>query len=223
MPAIDLVVFDCDGVLLDSEMIACGAYAAAYRELGAEITLREIAGRFSGVPDADMDAQIAAEFDLALPQGFRAKVKAEVEARYRSELQSVPGAAELLVSVRGRSCIASSSAPAKLALGLVECGLYELVYPHIYSAALVAKGKPAPDIFLFAAAQCGVVPDRCIVLEDSAAGVTAARAAGMRCIGFDGASHCSEDHAAKLQAAGAECVVSSLADAQALILEMLGD
>lgn len=223
MPAIDLVIFDCDGVLLDSEIIACDADAAAYRALGADITWQEIVKRFAGVPDADADRQISDEFNLTLPTGFRAGIKAGVEARYRSELQPVDGAAELLSAVRGRSCIASSSAPAKLALGLVECGLYELVYPYIYSTALVARGKPAPDIFLFAAAQRGVAAERCIVLEDSPAGVTAARAAGMRCIGFDGASHCTEGHAARLRAAGAECVVSRLADAQALILEMLGD
>lgn len=223
MPAIDLVIFDCDGVLLDSEIIACEADAAAYRVLGADITWQDISRRFAGVPDADVDAQIAADFSLTLPPDFRERIKARVEARYRSDLKAVPGAADLLAAVRGRSCIASSSAPAKLALGLVECGLYELVYPHIYATALVAKGKPAPDIFLYAAAQRGVVPERCIVLEDSIAGVTAARAAGMRCIGFDGASHITEGHTARLRQAGAECVVSSLAGAQTLILEMMGD
>lgn len=221
MPEIDLAIFDCDGVLLDSEVIACSAFAAACRELGADLTWQEVAARFTGVPDADMDAQVAAEYGLTLPPGFRDRVKASVEARYRTELQSVPGAAELLSSVRGRACIASSSAPAKLALGLVECGFYELVYPHIYSTALVPRGKPAPDIFLYAARQHGVPAGHCIVLEDSPAGVAAAKAAGMRCIGFDGGAHCPEGHAARLLEAGAETVVPRLAEAQTIILERM--
>lgn len=97
-----------------------------------------------------------------------------------------------------------------MALGLIETELFELVYPNIFSTRLVERGKPYPDIFLYAARAIGVEPARCIVIEDSVAGVTAAKSAGMTCIGFTGGSHCTEDHAARLYEAGAAVVVDRL-------------
>ncbi|WP_085307345.1 HAD family hydrolase [Planktotalea arctica] len=210
MARFDLVIFDCDGVLLDSEIIACRADAEAYTLLGYPITTEEISRRFAGMPDEAVDAALAKELGKPLPDGFRSAIKKAVIEKYQTELRAIDGAHALLSSLGIAKCIASSAAPAKLALGLIETELFELVYPNIFSTRLVERGKPYPDIFLYAARAIGVEPARCIVIEDSVAGVTAAKSAGMTCIGFTGGSHCTEDHAARLYEAGAAVVVDRL-------------
>jgi HAD superfamily hydrolase (TIGR01509 family) len=112
--------------------------------------------------------------------------------------------------MKTNKCIASSAAPAKLALGLVNADLYELVYPHIFSACLVARGKLHPDIFEYAARAMDVPAARCLVLEDSVTGITATGAAGMQCVGFTGGSHCQAGHAGRLCDAGAYLVIERL-------------
>ena len=206
----ELVIFDCDGVLLDSEVIACSADAEALTRAGYEITTAEIVERFAGVPADAMYAAVEADLGRPLPATFRADVKRSVLERYRSELRAIDGAAEVLSSMKTRKCVASSSAPAKLALGLVEADLFELLYPGIFSTALVSRGKPHPDLFEYAARAMAVGSERCLVVEDSVAGVTAAMAAGMRCIGFTGGAHCAKDHRERLTAAGATTVISDL-------------
>ena len=217
MSKFDLVIFDCDGVLLDSEIIACRADAEAYGKLGLNVTAEDIAARFAGMPDEAVDAALAAELEAPLPANFRDAIKASVFEKYRTELQPIKGAKTLLSSMKTAKCVASSASPAKLALGLVETGMFELVYPHIFSVSLVEKGKPNPDIFLYAAAKMDVPPTRCLVIEDSVAGVTAAKSAGMTCVGFTGGSHCLTGHDERLHSAGADKVVDRLC----LILKML--
>ena len=204
------MIFDCDGVLIDSEAIACGADAEALTAHGYPITAEELARRFAGVPGAEMYRLIEEDMGRPLPEGLRDDVKQTIMEKYRTELQPIPGAEEVLATLNLPKCVASSSAPAKLALGLVETGLYELVYPHIHSAVLVPRGKPHPDLFLYSAQTMGVAPEACLVIEDSVAGVTAAKAAGIPCIGFTGASHCGPDQADRLIAAGAMRVVNRL-------------
>ena len=216
MARFDLVIFDCDGVLLDSEIIACQADAEAFTRLGYPITADEIAQRFAGMPDEAVDAALAKELGASLPPDFRDKIKQSVIGKYRTELKAIDGARSLLSSLSTAKCIASSAAPAKLALGLIETDLYDLVYPHIFSTKLVEKGKPHPDVFLYAAQVMGAVPSRCIVVEDSVAGVTAATSAGMECIGFTGGSHCTDGHARRLLEAGAARVVDRLEAARPL-------
>ncbi len=218
MTKFDLVIFDCDGVLLDSEIIACRADAEAYTRLGYEISTAEVARRFAGMLDEAVDEVLSAEIGVPLPANFRAEIKKSVIEKYRTELQPIAGARKLLSSLTIDKCIASSASPAKLALGLVETELYELVYPDVFSASLVKRGKPYPDIFLYAAGKMDASPANCIVVEDSVAGVTAAKAAGMMCIGFTGGSHCLEGHSQRLYDARADTVVDSL-DAVLSIVE----
>lgn len=206
----ELVIFDCDGVLIDSELIACSADADALSEVGFEITCEGVIERFAGVPSDAMYATVEAELGHALPEGFDALVKKRVLEKYRTELQAIEGAQEVLFSMKARKCVASSSSPAKLALGLVETGLFELLYPHVFSTALVSRGKPNPDLFLYSAKAMGVDPSDCVVVEDSVAGVNAARAAGMRSIGFVGGSHCLPGHSERLVKAGAETVIRDM-------------
>ncbi|WP_298921784.1 HAD family phosphatase [uncultured Roseobacter sp.] len=210
MTKFDLVIFDCDGVLLDSEIIACRADAEAFTGIGYEITPEEVSMRFAGMPDEAVDAALATEIGKPFPANFRAKIKSAVIEKYRTELQPICGAETLLTSLKTAKCIASSASPAKLALGLIETELYELVYPNIFSTRLVERGKPHPDIFLYAAEKMEASPSNCIVIEDSVAGVTAAKSAGMTCIGFSGGSHCTNGHSQRLFDVGAESVVDRL-------------
>ncbi len=210
MPKFDLVIFDCDGVLLDSEIIASRANAEAYTRLGYNITTQEVLTRFTGMPDEAVDAALASEIGNPLPPEFRSEIKKAIFEKYKTELRAIDGANALLSSLETVKCIASSAAPAKLALGLIETEIYELIYPNIFSAKLVENGKPHPDIFLYAAQKMGVSPTRCIVIEDSVAGVTAAKSAGMTCVGFTGGAHCADGHAGRLYGAGADDVVDRL-------------
>jgi len=205
-----LTIFDCDGVLIDSELIACAADAEALSEIGYEITTDEMIARFSGMPDEAVYATVEAELGHSLPQGFGQTVKQKILSRYRTDLRAIEGAAEVLSALPGRKCVASSADPTKLALGLIETGLYDALCPHVYSTALVARGKPYPDIFEYAAKMMGAMASDCLVVEDSVAGITAARRAGMRAIGFVGGAHCPPGHADLLRAAGASDILTNL-------------
>jgi HAD superfamily hydrolase (TIGR01509 family) len=207
-----LVIFDCDGVLIDSEPLACAAEAEELTRIGFAITAAEVARRFVGLPDTAVHALVERELGRALPPDHGARCEARVMAQFRAGLKALPGAAETIAGLPFRRCVASSSRPARLALGLIETGLYELFYPHVFSSVLVARGKPAPDLFLHAAASLGVPPDGCLVLEDSLPGVAAAGAAGMRVLGFTGGGHCGPGHGERLLDAGAAALVERFAD-----------
>lgn len=214
MTASKLAIFDCDGVLVDSEALVCGIEAEMLTRAGYPITGDEVARRFAGVPGPALYAEIEAETGLKLPESYRRDVKAAAMAAYRTELKPIEGAKALLESLTIPYCVASSSVSAKLALGLIECDLYELLYPNIFSAILVERGKPFPDIFLYAAEKMGAAPADCLVVEDSVAGAKAARAAGMRCVGFTGGGHIGPGHDERLRAEGVVAVIDDLADLQ---------
>ena len=209
-----LAIFDCDGVLPDSEAIFAAVDAAALARLGHRMAPAEICRRFSGVPHRDMWAELAAEFDLTLPDGHLQAISEECQRRFEIELAPVAGADEALRSVRRAGlevCVASSTPLDSLRRNLDWTGLLALVDPHVFSVSQVRRGKPAPDVFLYAASQTGVDPADCVVIEDSAAGVAAARRAGMRAIGFTGASHADADLGARLSEAGAFAVCTDMA------------
>lgn len=215
----DLVIFDCDGVLIDSEVLACRIDAAVFTEGGFPITAEEIARRFVGRSAAQMFAEIEAGFGRPLPVSLRAEVKERLNAALASEVEAMPGVQALLDRLPLPACVASSSDPARLEISLGRAGLYDRFHPHIYSAVQVERGKPAPDLFLYAAERLGAAPAACVVIEDSPAGVAAGIAAGMTVVGFTGGGHCGPDHAAVLRAAGAGEVVSSMADLEALLCD----
>ncbi|MBO6777667.1 MAG: HAD-IA family hydrolase [Marinibacterium sp.] len=146
----------------------------------------------------------------ALPAGFKDRVDQRILDKYLTELKPIEGIKEVLSQIPIKKCVASSSTPSKLALGLVETGVFDLVHPHVFSTILVERGKPYPDIFLHAARKMVVDTSKCVVVEDSVSGVTAAEAAGMRAIGFTGGSHCTSDHAETLIAAGADTVIEHM-------------
>ncbi|MGY6269340.1 HAD family hydrolase [Achromobacter denitrificans] len=212
-PAPRLVIFDCDGVLVDSEVIAARAQSRALAAHGIAITPEEAARRFAGIPDADMWRTLQQESERSLPDGFARQYADRLEATFRQELRPLPGAAETVAALRGRGmevCVASSSMPAKLEAALRMVGLWEAFAPHVFSTAQVARGKPAPDVFLFAARQMRAAILDCVVVEDSVPGVRAARAARMRAVGFVGASHNGPDQRQRLLDEGASEVIDDL-------------
>lgn len=217
----DLIIFDCDGVLIDSEIIACAVDAEELCKEGYAITTAEVVQRFSGMSDKAMRQRVEADLGRALPADFDQRINDRVLAAYRTELVAIPGAAETVAALPWRCCVASSSRPAKLCLGLIQTAQFELFYPHVFSSSLVEHGKPAPDIFLYAAQRVQVTPQRCVVVEDSSAGVRAGRAAGMKVIGFTGGSHCNGGHADLLRENGAHTVISSFADLRRAVEQLV--
>jgi HAD superfamily hydrolase (TIGR01509 family) len=212
-PATRLVIFDCDGVLIDSEIIAARAQSRALAEHGIAITPEDAARRFAGIPDVDMWQTLQVENACTLPDGFARQYADRLETTFRQELRALPHVHETLATLRARGlalCVASSSTPPKLEAALKLVGLWDAFAPHVFSTAQVAKGKPAPDVFLFAARQMRTAILDCVVVEDSVPGVRAARAARMRAVGYVGASHNGPDQRQRLLAEGASEVIDDL-------------
>jgi HAD superfamily hydrolase (TIGR01509 family) len=156
--------------------------------------------------------RVETELGAPLPKDFPDDLSREILATFARELKGVEGVRQAVGGLRARVCVASSSAPERLSFALRVTGYETLFAPNIFSAAEVVQGKPSPDLFLFAARAMGAAPEHCLVIEDSVAGVAAARAAGMRVFGFVGASHFSRlDEGADLTAAGAELIFDDMA------------
>ena len=202
-PNVDLVIFDCDGVLVDSEVISCRAHAETLTRHGYPITADQVLDRFLGVSDREARLIVEAELGRKLPDDFESQVKHATLQFYAGDLRAISHVAEALAAIALPKCVASSGTPEKIRHGLTCAGLYDQLAPHIFSAAQVKRGKPAPDLFLFAAEQMQASPERCLVIEDSVPGITGARAAGMTVLGFHGGSHCRPGHGDTLRAAGA--------------------
>ena len=218
--SVELVIFDCDGVLVDSEVLSSRAHAEALTRHGYPITAEEERERFLGVSDREARLAIEAEIGRRLPDDFESQMQQAALLLYSEQLRLIPHVAETVTALGLPKCVASSGTPEKIRHGLICAGLYELLAPHIFSVVQVNRGKPAPDLFLFAAEQMKASPASCIVIEDSVAGVTGARAAGMTVLGFHGGSHCTPRHAAVLRAAGAHETFDDFRQLPALIARM---
>ena len=218
----ELIIFDCDGVLIDSEVIACRADSACLAELGIAMSAEEILERYLGISAAVMCADIERRQGCVLPADFADTLRVRVAAAFESELVPMPGVEALLATMSQRRCVASSSAPERLRHSLKLSGLLDRFEPYVFSATQVARGKPAPDLFLFAAASMQVGPAGCVVIEDSVPGVQAAVAAGMRAIGFIGGGHCRPEHGERLRAAGAVAVVDDMRGLAVLMRHEIG-
>jgi HAD superfamily hydrolase (TIGR01509 family) len=182
---VDLVIFDCDGVLVDSEHLAVRVEARLLAELGWPLTEADVLERFVGRSDAHMLAAIEEALGRPVPEWTDRYTTALHEA-FHAELRPVPGIEQALAALRLPTCVASSGTHDKMRLTLGLTGLLPHFEGRIHSATEVANGKPAPDLFLHAARCHGADPGRCVVVEDSRAGVEAARAAGMRVLAYAG-------------------------------------
>ncbi|GLS85288.1 haloacid dehalogenase [Cypionkella aquatica] len=185
----DLVIFDCDGVLIDSEIISAQMLIDALAARGVQIDLAYVARNFLGRSYPTVMNTIREEFHLTLPADFEADYRAKLLERFERDLKVMPGVAEVIAKMRVPYCVATSSSPMRAAKSLDLVGLGHLAGPHLFTSTLVARGKPAPDLFLYAAAKMGVAPARCLVIEDSLTGIRAGLAAGMQVWRFTGGSH----------------------------------
>jgi HAD superfamily hydrolase (TIGR01509 family) len=207
-----LLIYDCDGTLIDTETICAEVCLAAIHRLGLTgWTMERYLDTFVGMP-ADVGWGQIAALAGGLPEGFNTAVDAEIERRFLAEMRVLPGTEQAVSTLAGPRCVASSTALPSLRRNLHTAGLIDLFDPSIFSASQVKRGKPAPDVFLFAASQMGFDPAHCLVIEDSVPGVTAARRAGMTVIGFTGAAHDPERLARRLGEAGAAAIVPGMAE-----------
>jgi HAD superfamily hydrolase (TIGR01509 family) len=182
----ELVIFDCDGVLVDSERIAIRVEAEYLAELGWPLTEAEIVERFMGRTSEFMDEAIEAQLGSRLPVDWKDQFHRRYREAFADDLVPVDGITEALDQLTVPTCVASSGSHGKIRFTLGHTGLYERFEGRIFSGYEVANGKPAPDLFLHAAASMGAEPARCAVVEDTLYGVLAARAAGMRAFGYAG-------------------------------------
>ena len=209
-----LHIFDCDGVLVDSEVLATRIESQLLRDVGVELTPESIAEAFIGLSDTEMHRRIEADWGVTLPDDFTVRRAARLDEVFRTELRAVPGITGVLEALEGPRCVASSSTPERIRTSLAVTSLEKFFGPDVFSASSVERGKPAPDLFLHAADAMQTDPARCVVIEDSTPGVAAGLAAGMWVVGFTGASHCVPTLTDRLLEAGAHEIAR---DAEALL------
>jgi len=219
MSGFDLIIFDCDGVLVDSEIIAAQVESRLLTEAGYPISVEEMGERFAGMTWKNILLQVEQEASIPLSATLIDKSEKLLDARLARDVKIIDGVKFALARLTTQRCICSNSSSQRLDMMLDKVGLKPYFAPHIYSAKDLGpdRVKPKPDIFLHAAEQFKVSPERCLVIEDSTHGIHGARAAGMRVVGFTGASHTYPSHADRLTDAGAETVISRMMDLPAVV------
>lgn len=206
-----LLIFDSDGVLIDSEVIACGAVADELAAWGLSFDGRAVAERFAGYTDAAIAQAVTAESGVALPHDFPARVQARAVEAFETQLKPMAGMTGLLERDRGQRCVASNAAQHRLERALEIVGLARFFAPgSLFSAEQVPNAKPSPDLHLHAARRMGFAPEDCLVIEDSVTGVAAARAAGIAVVGLLAADHVAPGQEKALRHEGAQAVFSSV-------------
>jgi len=203
----DLVIFDCDGVLVDSEPLSCRAFEQVYANHGMALPQGTVA-KGIGMKQADILAMITDLTGHRLPDEALGEFWPETKVLFAEHLQPAVGIANFLKVLPYKRCVASSSQPERIAFSLKKTGIDQYFGDAVYSSSMVKRGKPAPDLFLFAADKMGIDPARCVVIEDSPFGVEGAVAAGMTAFGYTGGGHTYEGHAERLSSKGASRVFS---------------
>jgi HAD superfamily hydrolase (TIGR01509 family) len=221
---ISAIIFDCDGVLVDSEVLAQEVETKVLGDIGLAYDRKEFTARFMGMSDSAFWDALESDAQKRLGRSIRNELREPMRKLMReavlTRLTEVPGALSAITAVRHRKAVASSSTTQGLEIKLKMVGHWEHFAPHVYSAEHVTHAKPAPDLFLHTAEQLGVPPAECLVLEDSINGVTAAKAAGMRVWGFLGGGHMDDDMGERLIKAGAERLVKDWQEATKLFAEL---
>ena len=215
-----LLIFDCDGVLLDSMLLHNRVESDAYKKLGINIEPEELARRFAGVPLAEEFRIHEKETGIIIPPHYEQEIEKQKYELFSKNVPIIPGVCEMLDQLQVvPKCVASGTRYNELKRNLANAGLDSYFDTNIFSSEMVAHGKPFPDLFLYAAEKMAADPSECIVIEDAVAGIQAASAANMRVFGFVGGSHCDDDHAHRLQAAGAQKIFSDIRLLPNLILD----
>ena len=207
------IIWDCDGVLIDSEVLACGAAKDMLNDLGCNISLPEYIARFAGKTFSQAVSELERENGLKLADKISTqdleKRQAEIFSR---ELKAVSGVKEALQNINLPMAVASGSSYKRLQHSLSITGLWEYFDGHVYSAEMVAKGKPAPDIFLYAAKKLGTAAGNCLVIEDGIHGINGAKAAGMDVFAYVGGSHITDDLKNQVVNAEVDAVLSCMSE-----------
>lgn len=212
LPETDLIIFDCDGVLVDSEELSCRCLAEAMVQAGIEMSTEQALKLFLGRSTAAL-VEYCRDVGKPLPATFLPDLALQVRETFRAQLKPIAGIAGVLAQLRLPYCVASSSDLARVKFSLELTGLAASFGPRLYTSQMVARGKPAPDLFLHAADRMAVAPRRTLVIEDSVSGVTAAKAAGMKVWGFVGGAHYRlADGNALLRQAGADRIFAAMTD-----------
>lgn len=206
----DLIIFDCDGVLIDSEWLANQVEVEELGRLGYSIPLEEYLDIALGRTNDEVTERLLALYDFRLPDDHWKKVRQWLEKEFVAGLVAIPGAKEVVANLTVPSCVASSSDSARLRLTLGITGFLPHLEGRIFGRECVAKGKPEPDIFLHAASQMDVPPSRCLVIEDSIHGIHAARAAEMEVWAFCGGRHYSPQRKQLLADSGASLIFDDM-------------
>lgn len=206
---IKLVLFDCDGVLVDSEILAAQISAEMFRSIGLEMSVDDVVTNFVGLDAKAAKLRAEALFGISMSADYDAALHARMDDAFTTRLLPITGVQSVLENLKLPFCVASNSGHERLKITFAATHLSALVGGRIFSADDVVRGKPAPDLFLHAAEKMGNFhADECLVIEDSVTGVTAAMAAGMRVIGFCGGGHIRDGHAEKLLSLGAEAIIT---------------
>jgi HAD superfamily hydrolase (TIGR01509 family) len=215
-------IFDCNGVLVDSEATVATVAAQELTRAGFAVAPEIIARFFAGRRPSDMLADIEKATQRKLPPNFGSMLASTILRRLRTELRPTAHVEHALTWLRGPKCVASSSPLDRIRVSLESTGLLRFFDPYVFTASDVPHGKPAPDLFLHVAKRMRVQPADCIVVEDSPAGVSAAHAAGMVPIGFIGGSHTNPSLGAQLTTAGARAVIADMRALKSTVVALRG-
>ena len=210
--AFDLIIFDCDGVLIDSETISATMLIETLADHGVVVDAPYVAEHFLGRSYPTVMKQIRTAFGIALSAEFEDEYRARLMEAFETDLKIMPGVRAVIDALNVASCVATSSSPKRVMRSLQLVGLDQIFAGRIFTASEVANGKPAPDLFFHVAAKMGVDPTNCLVIEDSRNGILAAKAAGMQVWRFTGGSHVSPRDAAGPSSALADRAFDDFAD-----------
>jgi HAD superfamily hydrolase (TIGR01509 family) len=214
----DLIIYDCDGTLVDSERLVAEICLEAIHGLGlTDWTMDRYVETFVGMPGHVGWSEVWKVLGRTMPQAFNDGVDVRISTALDERLELLPGVRETVTALGAPRCVASSTRHDHLVMRIRQMGLGDLFGEHVFSASQVRRAKPAPDVFLFSAAQMGADPKDCVVIEDSVPGVSAALRAGMHVIGYTGAAHDPHAMQIKLAAAGARAVARHMSDVPALV------
>lgn len=212
MHGVELVIFDCDGVLVDSEVLSCQCLVDIFRRHGVDIALGEVFDRFLGRSAAVHEAYFAEASGRPVPPGFRDEYRAHLMETFRTRLRPMPQVETVLRQLDRPYCVASSSGVERVRNTLAVTGLARYFDGRVFDGTMVKRGKPAPDLFLLAAEKMAAAPERTLVVEDTVAGIEAGKAAGMTVWGFAGGSHHDAESRRRLAEAGADRMLASMGE-----------